>query len=127
MNISAVSKATEVSADTIRYYERIGLIPPVKRNNSGVRVFTEEDVKWLTFSRQMRRAGMSIEALIEYLTLFRQGQETVPARIDLLKEQEQVLQEKVALMQEALDRLRFKIDNYGTHMIPHEQSLKEFD
>ncbi|MBP1039731.1 MerR family transcriptional regulator [Vagococcus sp. BWB3-3] len=127
MNISAVSKATEVSADTIRYYERIGLIPPVKRNNSGVRVFTEEDVKWLTFSRQMRRAGMSIEALIEYLTLFREGQETVPARIDLLKEQEQVLQEKVELMQEALERLRFKIDNYGSHMIPREQSLKDFD
>ncbi|WP_314068064.1 MerR family transcriptional regulator [uncultured Vagococcus sp.] len=127
MNISSVSKETGVSADTIRYYERIGLIPSVKRNVSGVREFTDEDVRWISFSRQMRHAGMSIEALIEYLSLFREGDETVPARIDLLKEQEAVLQEKVDLMQEALERLRFKIDNYGSHMIPREKTLKEFE
>lgn len=127
MNISTASKETEVSADTIRYYERIGLIPPVKRNASGVREFTDEDLRWIVFSRQMRHAGMSIEALIEYLSLFREGDETVTARIELLKEQEVVLQVKVDVMQEALDRLRFKIDNYGSHMIPREKSLKEFD
>ncbi len=51
MNISGASDATNVSADTIRYYERIGLIPPVKRKLNGIRDFTDEDVRWIIFSR----------------------------------------------------------------------------
>lgn len=127
MNISAVSKETNTSSDTIRYYERIGLIPPVKRNPNGVREFSEEDVRWIIFSRQMRHAGLSIEMLIEYISLFHAGDETVPARLDLLKEQETILQERMELMAEALERLQFKIENYQSHMIPREKSLKEFD
>lgn len=61
MNIKTVSKETNVSADTIRYYERVGLIPPVKRNEHGVRDFNDEDLRWIVFSRHMRDAGMSIE------------------------------------------------------------------
>lgn len=72
MNIGTASKETNVSADTIRYYERIGLIPPVKRTESGIREFNEEDLRWIIFSRQMRNAGLSIESLIEYLSLFQE-------------------------------------------------------
>lgn len=127
MNISAASKETNVSADTIRYYERIGLIPPVLRNENGVRNFTDEDIRWILFSRQMRNAGLSIEALIDYLNLFRIGDQTIPARIELLKEQEIVLQERIDVMQQALNRLHFKIENYDNHMVPSEKKLKDFD
>lgn len=127
MNISAASKETNVSADTIRYYERIGLIPPVLRNENGVRNFTDEDIRWILFSRQMRNAGLSIEALIDYLNLFRIGDQTIPARIELLKEQEIVLQERIDVMQQALKRLHFKIENYDNHMVPSEKKLKDFD
>ncbi|MGX7148159.1 MerR family transcriptional regulator [Enterococcus ureasiticus] len=126
MNISTASKETNVSADTIRYYERIGLIPPVRRNESGIRDFTDEDLRWIIFSRQMRSAGLSIEALIEYLALFRSGDKTIPARIDLLKEQEKELQERIDVMQSALDRLQYKIKNYNSHVVPNEKKLKEF-
>ncbi|MBO0473747.1 hypothetical protein IGL98_001105 [Enterococcus sp. DIV0840] len=126
MNISTASKETNVSADTIRYYERIGLIPPVRRNESGIRDFTDEDLRWIIFSRQMRSAGLSIEALIEYLALFRSGDKTIPARIDLLKEQEKELQERIDVMQSALDRLQYKIKNYDSHVVPNEKKLKEF-
>ncbi|GGC76665.1 MerR family transcriptional regulator [Enterococcus wangshanyuanii] len=126
MNISTASKETNVSADTIRYYERIGLIPPVKRTENGIREFSEEDLRWIIFSRQMRNAGLSIESLIEYLSLFREGDHTVPARLELLKEQEMILKERVDMMQRALDRLAFKIENYDSHMVPNEKKLKKF-
>lgn len=127
INIKKASEDTGVSADTIRYYERIGLIPPIKRNENGVREFDEEDLKWIVFSRQMRNAGLSIESLIEYLALFRSGEETVPARIDVLVEQQRELQGRIAVMQQAMDRLTFKINNYESHMIPSENKLREFN
>ncbi|PZF90560.1 MerR family transcriptional regulator [Listeria ivanovii] len=126
MNIKEASEKTGVSADTIRYYERIGLIPNISRNENGVRKFDEEDLHWIDFSRQMRRAGMSIEALIDYLSLFREGEKTLEPRMELLKEQRAELQDRIDMMQEALERLDFKIENYDTHLIPAQKKLKEF-
>ncbi|AHI57180.1 MerR family transcriptional regulator [Listeria ivanovii] len=126
MNIKEASEKTGVSADTIRYYERIGLIPNISRNENGVRKFDEEDLRWIDFSRQMRRAGMSIEALIDYLSLFREGEKTLEPRMELLKEQRAELQDRIDMMQEALERLDFKIENYDTHLIPAQKKLKEF-
>ncbi|MBC2183814.1 MerR family transcriptional regulator [Listeria sp. FSL L7-0233] len=126
MNIKEASEKSGVSADTIRYYERIGLIPPVHRNENGVRKFGAEDLRWIQFSRQMRRAGLSIEALIDYLALFREGEHTLEARAELLKEQRIELKNRINVMQDALDRLDFKIDNYDTHLIPAQQKLKDF-
>ncbi|MBC1806389.1 MerR family transcriptional regulator [Listeria sp. FSL L7-0993] len=126
MNIKEASEKSGVSADTIRYYERIGLIPPVHRNENGVRKFGAEDLRWIQFSRQMRRAGLSIEALIDYLALFREGEHTLEARAELLKEQRIDLKNRIDVMQDALDRLDFKIDNYDTHLIPAQQKLKDF-
>ncbi|MBC1724055.1 MerR family transcriptional regulator [Listeria seeligeri] len=126
MNIKEASEKTGVSADTIRYYERIGLIPRVSRNENGVRKFDDEDLRWIDFSRQMRRAGMSIEALIDYLSLFREGEKTLEPRMELLKEQRAELKDRIDMMQEALERLDFKIENYDTHLIPAQKRLKEF-
>ncbi|MTD41521.1 MerR family transcriptional regulator [Erwinia sp. CPCC 100877] len=127
MNISKASEETKVSADTIRYYERIGLIPPIKRNSNGVRNFTEEDLNWITFSRHMRSAGLSIESLIDYIALFREGDQTIAARMELLKEQKKMLEDKIATMQSVLERLDYKIENYYKHMVPKEKRLKNFD
>ncbi|MBC2330846.1 MerR family transcriptional regulator [Listeria sp. FSL L7-0020] len=126
MSIKEASEKSGVSADTIRYYERIGLIPPVHRNENGVRKFGAEDLRWIQFSRQMRRAGLSIEALIDYLALFREGEHTLEARVELLKEQRIDLKNRIDVMQDALDRLDFKIDNYDTHLIPAQKKLKDF-
>lgn len=126
MNIKEASETTGVSADTIRYYERIGLIPNISRNENGVRKFDEEDLRWIDFSRQMRRAGISIEALIDYLALFREGEKTLESQMELLKEQRAELQDRIDMMQEALERLDFKIENYDTHLIPAQKKLKEF-
>ena len=69
MTITEVSKRYELNADTIRYYERIGLIPRVNRNKSGIRDFTEEDCRWVEFIKWMRGAGLSIEIPVSYTHL----------------------------------------------------------
>lgn len=92
MNIKQASQVSGVSADTIRYYEKIGLIHPVKRLDNGNRSFDEEDLKWIGFAKQMRSAGMSITVLTKYLELFREGEQTVPDRKLLLKSQIKELQ-----------------------------------
>ena len=80
MTIAEVSKKYELSADTLRYYERIGLVPPVPRNKSGIRDYDTESCQWVELMKCMRSAGVQIEALIEYVALFQQGDETIGAR-----------------------------------------------
>lgn len=125
MTITEVSKECGLSADTIRYYERIGLIPPVNRKKSGVRDFTEEDCKWIEFIKCMRSAGLSIEALIEYVNMFQQGNSTVSARKALLVEQRNNLVEKIEQMQETLNRLDKKIDGYEERFLEKEEELSK--
>lgn len=127
MNIKKVSELSGVSADTIRYYERIGLIPPVKRTVSGIRDFDEEDLRWIVFSRQMRNAGLSIESMVNYINLFQVGDETVPVRKEIIAAQIKMLKEKASELNAAIDRLEFKLANYDEHMIPAENSLRAFN
>lgn len=112
MTIAEVSKKYDISADTLRYYERIGLIPPVHRTAGGIRDYTEEDCGWVEFCKCMRGAGLTIEALIEYVSLAQQGESTVDARKELLIEQRRLLQERIEEMQSTLQRLDKKIDRY---------------
>jgi DNA-binding transcriptional MerR regulator len=112
MTISEVGKLFDMSADTLRYYERIGLIPTVNRTEAGIRDYTEEDCKWVEFIKCMRSAGLPIEALIEYVALALQGDATTHARKELLIEQRMKLLEKMEEMQKTIERLNYKIEMY---------------
>ncbi|MBW9173064.1 MerR family transcriptional regulator [Clostridium estertheticum] len=112
MTITEVSKRFDLSQDTLRYYERIGLIPQVNRTKSGIRDYTEESCKWIELAKCMRLAGVPIEALIEYCLLTQQGDLTVTARKELLVEERRKLMEKMGNMEKTLDRLNYKIDRY---------------
>lgn len=123
MNIKEASSTTGVSADTIRYYERIGLIMPIERVN-GIRKFNERNINQINFAKVMREAGLSIEALKDYVTLvFEDDPTTIPARKDPLGEAIKTLNEKVKEVVEARDYLQWKIDNYDSHMVPSEKKL----
>jgi MerR family transcriptional regulator, aldehyde-responsive regulator len=124
MRITEVSEKYELSADTLRYYERIGLIPPVNRNSSGIRDYTEEDCSWVHFIKCMRSAGLSIEVLAEYVTMFQQGNETIKERKKLLIEQRCLLNERIKEMQKILERLDNKIDGYEERVVKIEKNLK---
>ena len=112
MTIKEVSQKMDISADTLRYYERVGLIPSVKRNKSGTRDYDEEDLRWIQFAKCMRQSGLSIESLVEYLKLFLEGEHTCEARRELLLEEREKLLARIESMNETLERLNYKIENY---------------
>jgi len=123
MLIAEVSKKYDIPADTLRYYERVGLIPSVHRTSSGIRDYDEHDCGWVDFIKCMRSAGLTIEVLIEYVSLFQQGDKTITARKNLLKEQRKQLKERMADMQKTLERLDYKIANYEKVIVPASKRL----
>ena len=123
MTIAEVSRRYGVSADTLRYYERIGLIPPVPRSKSGIRDYDEQSCGWVELMKCMRSAGVQIEALIEYVALFRKGDSTIDARKALLAEQRDQLMARMAEMQASLDRLNLKIEKYERDLVEKERQL----
>jgi DNA-binding transcriptional MerR regulator len=112
MTIAEVSKQFDISADTLRYYERIGLIPPVPRTPGGIRDYDEASCKWIELMKHLRAAGVQIEALVEYTALAQQGEETQAARKALLQEQRQILEARITAMQQSLERLDKRLEWY---------------
>ncbi|MCC4311993.1 MerR family transcriptional regulator [Carnobacterium maltaromaticum] len=110
MNIKEVSKKTNTSENTIRYYERMGLIPAIKRTNAGIRWFDEEDLKWILFVKQMMEVNLSIEGLIDYATLVVQDNATQQAKTEILTEQKMQLQEQIALLEKAKLRIDCELE-----------------
>lgn len=112
MTIAEVCKKYDLTQDTVRYYERIGLIPTIPRTESGIRNFDEESCRWIEFIKCMRNAGMEIEILLEYVDLFKQGKSTVQARRRLLEEQRERLIDKKEKIVATIERLDYKIELY---------------
>ena len=112
MRIAEVSKKYDISADTLRYYERIGLLEHVRRNESGIRDYSEADCARIQFIKCMRGASVSIEALIEYMQLFDEGDSMLEARRQILIEQRDAARERLQRIQAGLDRLDYKIAHY---------------
>ena len=125
MTISEVSKKYDISTDTLRYYERIGLIPKVGKNKSGNRDFTETDCNWVEFIKCMRGAGISIESLIDYVKLFQEGDSTIKARKQIFVEEYEILSEKIKNLQEVQERLKLKIEFYNKNILECEERLKK--
>lgn len=112
MTIKEVAQQFSVSQDTLRYYERVGMIPPVTRTASGIRNYQESDLQWVELAICMRSAGLPVEAMIEYVRLCQEGDSTIPARLQLLVEQREVLNGQRKQIEGTLERLNFKISRY---------------
>ena len=123
MKIAEVSEQTGMSPDTLRYYERIGLIPPVNRNGSGIRDYSELDVRRVEFVKCMRSAGLPLEVLIEYYGLVQQGDQTIEARKEILKKQRERLVAKMADVQKTLDLVDHKIEVYENAVLKKEKEI----
>lgn len=112
MTITEVSKKYDITADTLRYYERVGMIPPVTRTASGIRDYQQKDLNWVELAKCMRSAGLPVEAMIEYVKLFQDGDSTIPARLQLLIEQREGLLQQRKQIEETLERLNYKVSRY---------------
>ena len=124
MTIAEASQKYGLTPDTLRYYERIGLIPPVRRTAGGIRDYDEEACRWIELMKCMRSAGVQIEALTEYVKLFQQPGPTAEARRQILADQRSLIEKRILEMQEALNRLNYKIERYDTVLIPAEKGRK---
>ncbi len=122
MTIKEVSEKYKISQDTLRYYEKVGIIRPVKRKN-GIRQYGEQELSNIEFIVCMRSAGLPINVLIEYIKLFDQGEETESARRQLLIDEREKLKSKIAEMNVALERLNYKIDVYYKDIVKEEKLL----
>ncbi|WP_274363003.1 MerR family transcriptional regulator [Paenibacillus thermotolerans] len=123
MLIAEVSEKFNLSQDTLRYYERIGLIPKVNRNKSGIRDYTEEDCRWVEFIKCMRGIGLPVEVLTRYVELYQQGDETIGARKELLIDQRMQLAARMEEMKQVLTRMDDKIARYDHTIREKEKTL----
>jgi MerR family transcriptional regulator, aldehyde-responsive regulator len=127
MKIAEVSERYGISTDTLRYYERIGLLPMVHRNDSGIRDYTDVDLRRVEFIKCMRSAGLPIEVLIEYVGLVQQGDVTIAARKEILQEQRALLAVRISEMQKTLDILDYKISVYENTVLKREKEMLHTD
>ena len=125
MRISEVSEQCDISADTLRYYERVGLLPPVNRSESGIRDYSDLDVRRVEFIKCMRTAGLPVEVLIEYYRLVQQGDGTMEDRKAILVEQRAEIKARMAELQKTLDLLDYKISFYENAVLKAENAIVE--
>mgnify|MGYP002764570248 FL=1 len=112
ITIKEVSEQYGLTQDTLRYYERVGMIPPVHRTASGIRDYQPDDLGWIELAKCMRGAGLPVEAIIEYVKLTQEGEHTIPARLQLLTEQRELLLEQKEKIDTTLKRLNYKIERF---------------
>lgn len=112
MTINEVSKKYDITHDTLRYYERIGMIPPVTRTSGGIRDYQEEDCKWVELAKCMRSAGLPVEAMIEYVKLYKEGDSTIHERLNLLIRQRENLLKQQKQIDNTINRINYKIGRY---------------
>ncbi len=124
MKIQEVSEKFGISTDTLRYYERVGLIPSVNRTGSGIRDYSELDIRRVEFVKCMRGASLPIEVLIEYMALVQQGDATIETRKEILREQRDQLIMRMEEMQKTLDLLNHKIQVYESLILEKEKQIQ---
>lgn len=123
--ISEVSEKYQISSSTLRYYERIGLLPNIPRQANGNRYFTDQLLNWLEMIICLRHSGVPIEKLIEYAKLIQKGDDTIATREALLREQLDELYQKRVNLQRSIQRLEDKIALYESGEITQESSYFE--
>src|SRR5688572_21729186 len=123
LTVQEVAQATGLSAHTLRYYERIGLIHPIDREENTRRCYTADDVGWIEFLLKLRATGMSIKDMQKYAELQRQGDETLPERVEMLKSLRDNVEARMSELNEHLKLIYYKIEIYQE--IIEEKSLEK--
>lgn len=112
-SIGEVAKKLNVSIHTLRYYEKEGLVPSLKRDHNGNRIYTESEIQWIYMIRCLRDTGMPIQNIKKYIVLFQQGKKTIPQRQEILTDYLAFVNEHIALYQKTATMLNKKLEYYG--------------
>lgn len=118
MNIKEVSEQLDVSRGTLRYWESSGLLPKIPRNHSGYREYTEKEIKWVLFIKAMRRAGLSVETLAEFVHQYRAPVVNRTRQKALVKDQYVALIQQRKELDKTINYLAYKINHFDSHVLP---------
>ena len=122
MTIGEVSRKYNITEDTLRYYEKVGLIDAVPKNKSGIRDYGEAAINQVEFVKCMRCANIPIEALKRYMDLYKKGDKTINERRNILLEQKENVEAQIHELEAAKKRLEYKIEIYDKRLL--ERKLK---
>lgn len=125
MTISEIAKKCGVSADTLRYYEKLGVVPSVPRNNSGIRIYDEYFLDWFLFIQQLKDSGMSLDSIAKYMMLARTGDSTHSKRKQLLIDAQENLQERIDLLQELINKAKYQLLHYDSELLPQTKKIMD--
>jgi DNA-binding transcriptional MerR regulator len=117
LTIQEAAEATGLSAHTLRYYERVGLIHPIDREENTRRLYMTEDLGWINFLMKMRATGMSIRDMQRYAQLQRMGDETLPERVEMLKALREHVEERIGELNENMRLVCYKIEIYSEMIV----------
>ena len=123
MTIREIAAKTNMSTDTLRYYERIGLLPPVPRNAAGIRNYDEYFVNFINFIKKLKASGMSLEHIIDYIRLAERGDATIQERKKLLAEARETLLDKINSLQLVAELADYQLRNYENLLQPETYAL----
>ena len=123
MTIREIAAKTNMSTDTLRYYERIGLLPPVPRNAAGIRNYDEYFVNFINFIKKLKASGMSLEHIIDYIRLAEMGDATIQERKKLLAEARETLLDKINSLQLVAELADYQLRNYENLLQPDTYAL----
>lgn len=123
MTIREIAAKTNMSTDTLRYYERIGLLPPVPRNADGIRNYDEYFVNFINFIKKLKASGMSLEHIIDYIRLAEMGDATIQERKKLLAEARETLLDKINSLQLVAELADYQLRNYENLLQPETYAL----
>lgn len=123
MTIREIAAKTNMSTDTLRYYERIGLLPPVPRNAAGIRNYDEYFVNFINFIKKLKASGMSLEHIIDYIRLVEMGDATIQERKKLLAEARETLLDKINSLQLVAELADYQLRNYENLLQPETYAL----
>lgn len=123
MTIREIAAKTNMSTDTLRYYERIGLLPPVPRNAAGIRNYDEYFVNFINFIKKLKASGMSLEHIIDYIRLAEMGDATIQESKKLLAEARETLLDKINSLQLVAELADYQLRNYENLLQPETYAL----
>ena len=106
--VGEMAQKLGVPASTLRYYDKEGLLPFVERSSGGIRMFRENDFEWLQVICCMKKAGMSIKDIRQYIELSMQGDDTIDTRLEMFRHQREVLTQQIQQLQHTLETVEYK-------------------
>ncbi|HIX84335.1 MAG TPA: MerR family transcriptional regulator [Candidatus Megamonas gallistercoris] len=123
MTIKEISEKTDVSADTLRYYERIGLLPAVPRRPNGIREYDEFFIHWIAFIQDLKSLGMSLEAILDYIKLAKLGDISKEERKQIIMEVQNTLLDKIRILHTMVKKNNYHLEHYDDVLLPKTNEL----